>query len=67
MYYTYVLQSEVDHHFYVGYSMDLKLRGEMGKWGNGDVYVFKFLSPIKSNRFSFSIVSPRFDSRLAAG
>ena len=30
MYYTYVLQSEVDHHFYVGYSMDLKLRGEMG-------------------------------------
>ena len=26
MYYTYVLQSEVDNQFYVGYSKDLKLR-----------------------------------------
>jgi hypothetical protein len=43
-------------------------KGEMGtSRGNGDVYVFKPLSPIKSNRFSFSIVSPRFNSRLAAG
>ena len=28
MYYTYVLQSEVDHQFYVGYTKDLKLRFE---------------------------------------
>jgi len=28
MYYTYVLQSEVDNQFYVGYSKDLKLRFE---------------------------------------
>ena len=26
MYYTYVLQSEVDDQFYVGYTKDLKLR-----------------------------------------
>ena len=26
MYYTYVLQSEVDDHFYTGYTQDLKLR-----------------------------------------
>jgi len=26
MYYTYVLQSDVDNQFYVGYSKDLKLR-----------------------------------------
>ncbi|UCD80162.1 MAG: GIY-YIG nuclease family protein [Desulfobacterales bacterium] len=28
MYYTYVLQSELDNQFYVGYSKDLKLRFE---------------------------------------
>jgi len=28
MYYTYVLQSEVDDQFYVGYTKDLKLRFE---------------------------------------
>jgi len=28
MYYTYVLQSEVDGNFYVGYTKDLKLRFE---------------------------------------
>ncbi|WP_353740102.1 GIY-YIG nuclease family protein [Desulfonatronovibrio magnus] len=26
MYYTYVLQSDVDNNFYVGYTKDLKLR-----------------------------------------
>ena len=33
MYYTYVLQSEVDNQFYVGYSKDLKLRFEKHKDG----------------------------------
>ena len=33
MYYTYVLQSEVDQQFYVGYSKDLKLRFERHKNG----------------------------------
>ena len=28
MYYTYVLQSDVDNNFYVGYTKDLKLRFE---------------------------------------
>lgn len=28
MYYTYVLQSEIDNAFYVGYTKDLKLRFE---------------------------------------
>jgi len=34
---------------------------------DGDAYVFKPFSSISSNRFSFSIRSPRFDKRLAAG
>ena len=33
MYYVYVLQSEVDNQFYVGYSKDLKLRFEKHKKG----------------------------------
>jgi len=28
MFYTYVLQSEIDHQFYVGYTKNLKLRFE---------------------------------------
>ena len=34
---------------------------------NGYAYVFNPSSSIKSNRFSFSMRSPRFDKRLAAG
>ena len=33
MYYTYVLQSEVDNQFYVGYTKDLKLRFEQHNSG----------------------------------
>ena len=36
MCYTYVLQSEVDHQFYVGYSKDLKLRFEQHNKGQVD-------------------------------
>ena len=45
MYYTYVLQSEVDHQFYVGYSKDLKLRFERHK--NGYIESTKDRRPIK--------------------
>jgi putative endonuclease len=34
MYYTYVLQSEVDNQFYVGYSKDLKLRFDQKHYSN---------------------------------
>ena len=34
MYYTYVLQSEVDGQFYTGYSKDLKLRFDQHQKGN---------------------------------
>jgi putative endonuclease len=32
-YYTYVLRSEVDNHFYVGFTKDLKLRFEQHQKG----------------------------------
>ena len=44
MYYTYVLQSEVDHQFYVGYSKDLKLRFE--RHSNGYIELTKRI-PLK--------------------
>ena len=34
MYYTYVLQSETDGHFYTGFTKDLKLRFEQHCKGN---------------------------------
>ncbi len=45
MYYTYVLQSEVDNQFYVGYSKDLKLRFE--KHNNGYIESTKKRRPLK--------------------
>ena len=46
MYYTYVLQSEVDHQFYVGYSKDLiKLRFE--RHNNGYIESTKDRRPLK--------------------
>ena len=45
MYYTYVLQSEVDHQFYVGYSKDLKLRFE--RHNNGHIESTKDRRPLK--------------------
>jgi putative endonuclease len=45
MYYTYVLQSEVDNQFCVGYSEDLKLRFE--KHNNGYIYSTKNRRPLK--------------------
>ena len=45
MYYTYVLQSEVDQQFYVGYSKDLKLRFE--RHNNGYIESTKNRRPLK--------------------
>jgi putative endonuclease len=45
MYYTYVLQSEVDNQFYVGYSKDLKLRFE--KHNSGYIESIKNRRPLK--------------------
>ena len=45
MYYTYVLQSEVDHQFYVGYSKDIKLRFE--RHNNGYIESTKDRRPLK--------------------
>ena len=45
MYYTYVLQSEVDNQFYVGYTKDLKLR--FGKHNDGDIVSTKNRRPLK--------------------
>ena len=45
MYYTYVLQSEVDNQFYVGYTEDLKLRFE--RHSNGYIESTKRRHPLK--------------------
>jgi putative endonuclease len=45
MYYTYVLQSEVDNQFYVGYTKDLKLRFE--KHNKGGVESTRSRTPLK--------------------
>jgi putative endonuclease len=45
MYYTYVLQSTIDKHFYVGFTKDLKLRFD--QHNNGLVDVTKNRRPIK--------------------
>ena len=45
MYYTYVLQSEVDNQFYVGYTKNLKLRFE--KHNNGYMTSTKNRRPLK--------------------
>jgi putative endonuclease len=45
MYYVYVLQSEVDGNFYVGYTKDLKLRFE--KHNKGYVASTKNRRPLK--------------------
>jgi len=45
MYYTYVLQSDVDNQFYVGYSKDLKLR--FAKHNNGYIESTKKRRPLK--------------------
>ena len=45
MFYTYVLQSEVDHQFYVGYTKDLKLRFE--KHNKGSIKSTKDRRPLK--------------------
>ena len=45
MYYTYVLQSEVDNQFYVGYTKDLKLRFE--KHNNGYIESTQKRRPLK--------------------
>ena len=44
-YYTYVLQSEVDNKFYIGFTKDLKLRFE--KHNKGYVDSTKYLRPLK--------------------
>ena len=45
MYYTYVLQSEKDEKFYVGFTKDLKLRFE--KHSNGQVESTRDRRPLK--------------------
>ena len=45
MYYTYVLQSEIDGQFYTGYTKDLKLR--FNKHKNGQVESTKDRLPLK--------------------
>ena len=45
MYYTYVLQSEVDDHFYTGYTQDLKLRFD--QHNKGQVESTKRRLPLK--------------------
>jgi len=45
MFYTYVLQSQVDHQFYTGYTKDLKLRFE--KHNKGYVKSTKDRTPLK--------------------
>jgi putative endonuclease len=45
MFYTYVLQSEVDHQFYVGYTKDLKLRFE--KHNTGSIKSTRDRRPLK--------------------
>ena len=45
MYYTYVLQSELDNQFYVGYSRDLKLR--FGQHNNAYIDSTKNRRPLK--------------------
>jgi len=44
-YYTYVLQSEIDNNFYVGFTKDLKLRFE--QHNNGQVESTKHRRPLK--------------------
>ena len=44
-YYTYVLQSEIDNKFYVGYSTDLKLRFD--QHNKGQVESTKHRRPLK--------------------
>lgn len=44
-YYTYVLQSEIDNKYYIGFTKDLKLRFE--QHNNGQVESTKYRRPLK--------------------